>query len=308
MVIGFGLHNGGFFPDITAIATLATLAALLVRVTLAPGSFAGQSKVAAIALVALALLAASILISSVWSDAPSRAILEYGRMLLYAGLAALFVSVGRSEPRARLFVVAMALGCTVIGVVALGPWLMPTDFPVGDGFRRFRLNWPTSYWNATGLVAAFGVVLCVHLACSLRDHPVVRVLGAAAVPPLAATLVFSGSRGAVAAGVLGLAVYLVGRAVAGHAHRAARRRCRGCGRGARGRERLRSRRDAAERRRAGRGARGGGGARRRRGAHCRAACGARMGGRPSRAGDTAACATPDRLGGRVGRGRSCSPA
>src|SRR5699024_2583000 len=128
-------------------------------------------------------------------------------MLLYAGLAALFVSVGRSESRARVFVIAMALGCTVIGVVALGPWLMPADFPVSEAFRRFRLNWPTSYWNATGLVAAFGVVLCVHLACSVRDHPVVRVLGAGAVPLLTATLVFSGSRGAVAAGVLGIAVY-----------------------------------------------------------------------------------------------------
>ena len=79
LVIGFGLHNGGFFPDSTAIAALATLAALLVRVTLDPGSFAGQSKVAAIALAALALFAAWMLLSSAWSDSPSRAILEYGR-------------------------------------------------------------------------------------------------------------------------------------------------------------------------------------------------------------------------------------
>ena len=54
-----------------------------------------------------------------------------------------------------------------------------------------RLNWPTSYWNATGLIAALGVVLCAHLASSVRDHPALRVLGSAAVPPLVAAVVFS---------------------------------------------------------------------------------------------------------------------
>ena len=113
--------------------------------------------------------------------------LEYGRILLYAGAAALFVSVGRQSRARGLFVIATALGCTVVGVAALGPWLLPADVPRRRRFRRFRLNWPTSYWNATGLIAALGVVLGMHLACSLRDHPVLRVLGAAAVPPLAAT-------------------------------------------------------------------------------------------------------------------------
>ena len=76
-------------------------------------------------------------------------------------------------------------------------------------FGRGRLNWPTSYWNATGLIAALGVVLCAHLASSVRDHPALRVLGAAAVPPLVAAVVFSGSRGAVAAGLIAAVVYLV---------------------------------------------------------------------------------------------------
>jgi O-antigen ligase len=208
MVVGFGLHNGGFFPETIGIATIVVLAALLVRVTLDPGSFAEQPRAAGVGLVALALLGAWLLLSSTWSDAPSRAILEYGRLLLYAGLAALFMSVPRSEPRARAFAIALAVGCAVIGIAALGPWLLPNDFALNAAFRRDRLNWPTSYWNATGLMAAFGAVLCTHLVCSVRDHPVVRVLGAGAVPLLIGTLVFSGSRGAVVAGVVGIAVYL----------------------------------------------------------------------------------------------------
>jgi O-antigen ligase len=208
MIVFLGLRNGGFFPDTTAIVALVVLALLLVRVTLEPDAFARQSWVAAIALLALALLAAWTLLSSTWSDATSRAVLEYGRLLLYAGLATLFVSIGRTEARARALVVALAVGFGMLGVLALCPWLLPDDFPVAAAFRRGRLNWPTSYWNATGLIGTFGTLLAVHLACSVRDHPVVRALGAALVPPLVAVVVLSGSRGSVAAGAIGLAVLL----------------------------------------------------------------------------------------------------
>ena len=209
LIAALAFWSGGFFPDLTAVAAMAALLALLVRVVLAPGAFARPTLAAGVALAAFAGFAAWTLASSIWSDAPARALLEYDRTLLYGALLAIFVSLGRTEGRARALVAATALGCAVVGIAALGPWLLPETFPIAAEFGRGRLNWPTSYWNATGLIAALGVVLCAHLASSVRDHAAVRVLGAAAVPPLVAAVVFSVSRGAAAAGLIAAVVYLV---------------------------------------------------------------------------------------------------
>ena len=209
LVAALAFSSGGFFPDDTALAGLVAILALVVRITLAPGAFARPSVGAVVAIVAFACLSAWTLISSGWSHAPARAILEYNRTLLYVALLLVFLSIGSSEGRARALVVATALGCAVTGIAALGPWLLPDTFPIDAAFGRGRLNWPTSYWNASGLIAAFGVVLCAHLACSARDHPALRVVGAAAVPLLVGAVVFSASRGAVAAGAIAAITYVL---------------------------------------------------------------------------------------------------
>ena len=72
-----------------------------------------------------------------------------------------------------------------------------------------RLSYPLTYWNALGLLAAVGTILCFHLTCSRAEPPAVRVLGAAAVPLLVTTLFFTFSRGAIAAGIVGLVAYVV---------------------------------------------------------------------------------------------------
>jgi hypothetical protein len=48
-----------------------------------------------------------------------------------------------------------------------------------------RLSYPVSYWNALGLLAAIGLLVCLHLASGARQPRSVRALGAAAIPPLA---------------------------------------------------------------------------------------------------------------------------
>ena len=72
-----------------------------------------------------------------------------------------------------------------------------------------RLSYPVTYWNTLGLLATIGIVLAFHLTCSLRERRLVRVLAAAVIPLLAATLFFTFSRGAIAAGVVGLVVYVL---------------------------------------------------------------------------------------------------
>jgi hypothetical protein len=213
LVVGLGFANGGFFPGATGIAALGALLLLLLRVVLSPAAFTRPPAAAMVAVGAMAALAAWTLLSATWSHSASRAMLEYQRTLLYAVLLLLFVSIGRSAGRVRGLTALLALGLAVVGIAALGPWLLPGTFGIDPSFGRDRLNWPTSYWNATGLIAAFGVVLMAHLSCSVRDHPALRCVAAAAVAPLVAALVFSVSRGAVAMALVGIVLWMIaGRA------------------------------------------------------------------------------------------------
>ena len=72
-----------------------------------------------------------------------------------------------------------------------------------------RLSYPLDYWNSLGLLAGLGIVLCGHFACASRDHWDARVLGAAAIPLLTATLYYTFSRGATWATLVGIGVYAV---------------------------------------------------------------------------------------------------
>ena len=58
-------------------------------------------------------------------------------------------------------------------------------------------------------MAALGIVLCLHLTSSEQEPATARVLGAAALPVLAPTLLFTFSRGALAAAVVGVVAYAV---------------------------------------------------------------------------------------------------
>jgi len=199
-LILLALHNGGFFPIATAVTAIATLAILLLWATLMPHPGAGFSRGAAIAAGALAAFAAWTLASSQWSDAPARAILEYDRVLLYLGAFVLFALLGRTGARARLMVGGLAVATTLVCVGALGVWLLPETFPTDPAsFERYRLSWPTSYWNATGLLAGLATVFALHFSSSLDEPRWVRAAAAAVIPLTVATLWFTVSRGAAGA-------------------------------------------------------------------------------------------------------------
>jgi O-Antigen ligase len=72
-----------------------------------------------------------------------------------------------------------------------------------------RLEQPITYWNAEGLLAAMGLILCARLAGDTRRPRWMRGAAAAGAVPLAAGVYLSYSRGAIAVAVLGLAVLAV---------------------------------------------------------------------------------------------------
>jgi O-antigen ligase len=207
-IVYLGFNAGGFFPTTPAVVTIALLGVLAVRVCVARNPFEGFSPQLAVAGAALALYALWTLLSGTWSNAPARALLEFDRALLYLVTLVLFGSIGRSPSRLKWMLRGVALGIAVVCVAGLITRVLPDVWPVSPGFVDKRLSYPVTYWNTLGIMASVGIVLCFHLASSRSEPALARIIGSAAVPLLATTLLLTFSRGGIAAGVIGLVAYV----------------------------------------------------------------------------------------------------
>jgi len=208
----FAFNAGGFFPESPAFVAIVLLLVLVVRLTTAPDPFAGFSWPLAVAVGALALYCLWTLLSGTWSDAPARALIEFDRAFLYLVTLVLFGSLPRRSDSLRWMVRGLALGIVAAVVAAFLSRTFPDTFTFHAGIDSSRLGWPLTYWNALGIFGAIGAIFCLHLSASLREPLVIRVLAAAALPVIGATVLLTFSRGAIAAGIAGLVLYaLLGR-------------------------------------------------------------------------------------------------
>ena len=209
LTLYFGFSSGGYFVAATGAAAAGLALVLVVRLTLAATPFGGVSKAGLLAASALAVYTIWTLASALWSGAPARALLEFDRALLYllalVVLGSVPVSRRRLEASVRTFAAAVTVVCLAGLLSRVAPDLLSAPATAVDE----RLSYPVSYWNALGLLAAIGLLVCLHLASGARQPRSVRALGAAAIPPLAVTLLLTFSRGAIAAGLVALVLYLV---------------------------------------------------------------------------------------------------
>ena len=148
-------------------------------------------------------------LSGTWGGSPARAALEADRVVLYLAMLLLMASAGWSPAHVRLMVGGLAAAVVVVAVAALVSRLAPGTGSFPTGHRPDQLSYPVTYWNALGLLAGFGVILCFHLASSLREPVWVRAAGAASVPIVSSALLLTLSRGALWCAALGLAVSLL---------------------------------------------------------------------------------------------------
>ena len=209
LTVYLALASGGFFPETVALAALAIGLTLVARCSLADDPFRAIGIRALVPAVALAAFAAWVAASSLWSDAPGRALLELDRVLLYAGGFLLFASLGSSARRLQFAVRGLAAAFVAVSALALFSRVAPDVIATADLFKQERLGYPLTYWNALGLFAGIGFVLCAHLASSTAEPGAIRVAAAGALPLLGPTLLLTYSRGAIGATVLGLVVYAV---------------------------------------------------------------------------------------------------
>lgn len=203
--------SGGFLPGPVALGAAVLAVALVLWITLAGRPWHALSVGYVAGAACLALLAAWTLASATWSDAAARAVVEYDRALLYLLGFLLVGAIGRTPQRLRWVVRGIALGAFVTCLCGLVTRLAPDVWAIDPGLAEGRLSYPLGYWNALGLLAAIGIVMSFALTSDDREAPVVRVLAAATVPVMTATLLLTFSRGAMAIGVAAL----VGLIVAG---------------------------------------------------------------------------------------------
>ena len=203
VVLVLSLADGGFFRWTWPWTTLA-LAATAVGVSLLFGveRFA-PLEVAFV--VGLAALAAWQALSSFWSPDPDRSLDDALRGTVYvAAAAALLVLARTAGSRPVLFGI---LG-GVAGTLAYG-LVERARSDVVDPFEGSLLYQPVGYANSIGILAAIGIIVALGLFTETRAMPV-RAALLCVVGLSVAALVLSESRGAVAAGAVGLAIGGVG--------------------------------------------------------------------------------------------------
>ncbi len=91
---------------------------------------------------------------------------------------------------------------------ALTTKLFPTHFSPPDPVFADRLSVPLGYWNALGIFAAMGAVLAVGCAGHERSR-IVRAGSAVAACVVVPTMLFTFSRGALAAMVIGVVAMVI---------------------------------------------------------------------------------------------------
>ncbi|MGI8511609.1 MAG: hypothetical protein ACR2NH_03175 [Solirubrobacteraceae bacterium] len=200
--------SGGFFDEPRVWAGLVAWALVAIAALVAPRPFPRVAS-ARLVLAGLALLLAWTALSTRWAPLKGPAYDDVQRLGLYLGALVAAVALLRGRRTARAAEAATAIGALVVVGYGLSERLLPglIEFarsPSAGG----RLDQPLTYWNAMGLVAALGLVLCARLAGDPERHDRARVLAAAAAAPLGLGLYISFSRGGLLAYAAGLAVLI----------------------------------------------------------------------------------------------------
>lgn len=211
LVLGFS--TGGYFAGGVALAAFVALLLLLVRLVGAADPLAGLTPGGLVAAVALAGLCAWTVASGAWSSSQSRSLAELDRVLGYTALLVLFAGLRDGTRSARLLLRATFAALAVLVAAGVLSRVAPGLLDVPTSRIEARLSWPLGYWNAFGLAGALTTLLGLHLLADVREPLPLRAVAGAVVPLACVGTYLSLSRGAIAAGLLGLAVLLVTRGV-----------------------------------------------------------------------------------------------
>jgi hypothetical protein len=209
LVVFMGFNAGGYFPAAPALAAIVLAQILVVRIVCVRNPFEGLAPATLVAIGALSLYAALTFASALWSHSMGRALIEFDRVCLYLLVLIVFGTIHASASNMRWLIRGLAVGASVVCLAGLISRVAPDVWHTAPNVANERLSYPVTYWNALGLLATLGILFTLQLTCSLGERRLVRVLAAGALPLLAVTLFFTFSRAAMAAGAIGLLVYVL---------------------------------------------------------------------------------------------------
>jgi hypothetical protein len=200
--------SGGYFSEPRLVAALVVWALVLALAVVGPAPLP-RTLPGALAVGGLVLMTVWSAVSIAWAPLGGPANENVQRLVLYTGTLLLAVGALRTPAARRRLEPALAAGATIVIGYGLAGRLLP-DLIELDRSRSAggRLEQPITYWNAEGALAALGLVLCARLAGDRTRPAAVRAAAAAAIAPLGAGVYVSYSRGAIAAGALGLVVLI----------------------------------------------------------------------------------------------------
>lgn len=192
MLTPLAAGNGGYFPPAWGWSAAALLWAAAIAVLVRQDVETSVAEIVTVS--AFGLLTVWMLISAIWSNDTTSAVLEAQRTLVYvAGLLALLLVSRRgaigSLLAGALFAVTAA---TAYGLVGR---LFPSVHAVGGIADTGRLAEPVGYWNGLGILATIGAIIGIGLAAHARTLPG-RIAAMATLPVVVSTLYFTYSRGA----------------------------------------------------------------------------------------------------------------
>jgi O-Antigen ligase len=205
LIIRLAWNAGGYFPpDYVSAGAIGFLALAVLLATQLPRY--GLSTHALVGLGALAALTAWAGISATWSISPYGALDAANRDLVYVAMFGLgLVAAGSGRFARHLVWVVLATMLVIVGAGLLSrvfPDLVSSPL-IGPPATRFRLNYPLSYWNAFGALAAAGTVLAFGLSADPRSRVWLRAVAAGAAVLMFVAMYLSLSRGAWLAMIVG---------------------------------------------------------------------------------------------------------
>jgi hypothetical protein len=163
---------------------------------------------AAAAVALFAALAVLSYLSIAWSVQPAASWVQANRTLSYLAAFAAAAMLARLAPgRWPAVLGAVGVATVVVCGYALLSKVFPATINANDHLGRLRV--PFGYWNATGLMAALGLPVCLWAGTRRATGRVLRSLTVPALALLLTTLVLSYSRGALLTAVIGVGCWLV---------------------------------------------------------------------------------------------------
>ena len=206
-VIAF--FEGGYFEKARLIGAIVAWSVVILAVV-AVASPLPRSRGGLLALGGLAGLAAWTGLSVTWAPLRGPAFEDFQRLLFYVAVLIGAAALLRPRAAARAVDPALAGGALVVIIYGLSNRLLPGIVHLPHSLSAGgRLEQPLTYWNAMGLLAALGFVLCARIAGDPSRSDGWRIGASAGCVPLGVGVYVSFSRGAIVALALGLAVLIL---------------------------------------------------------------------------------------------------